>query len=562
MLPKIPSERKVSNKVKRYEDKISSMKEWRRLQVMRQQEGEKNEFDELMKQIEEKQKTNETVESSAQGSTRMPVDGPHMNVTSREERGNIHQNPPLSFDTEETMPTSFDSTEYSSAYAKMAHPKDEESEMKSSQPGSLRMEYSDDTTAISSAFYSQGVAQTNMTKQESALLKEKRKLVIEEIFLADMKAAYEKQKEMDGTQPRRRLILSLACICLAVIGVFLGAVIGTRAGNKESSKTEEEGSDSGFSFSSGNVTLTASPTLSPTQRPTSSPSEPPTPTPIKCLETRMELLQAVDEYLDDNSDDTSVAKTYGWPISRWCMSGVTNFDGIFSARRNPAAATFNESLAGWETSSAQSMKFLFYKAELFNGDVSTWNVSQVKDFRSAFHYAAQFNQSLSTWDTGKLLTMRNMFNGATAFNQLLDWDTTRVRDMAFAFSAASAFNQDVSTWDTSRVATMESLFFGAGAFNQPLHGWNVSGLTSTKSMFQDATSYNQDLSSWLVGGIFDFTNMFAGASTFNQDLCQWGLRISDSVSLVSGMFDNTNCSSDAEVDLLGSPPGPFCVECT
>ena len=93
---------------------------------------------------------------------------------------------------------------------------------------------------------------------------------------------------------------------------------------------------------------------------------------------------AVDDYLDDSSPNTSVAATFGWPIAEWCVSSITDFSNVFSAARNPLAAGFNESLAGWNTSRATSMFRMFEGTAAFNQDLSEWEVSRVRTMGRMF----------------------------------------------------------------------------------------------------------------------------------------------------------------------------------
>jgi surface protein len=106
-----------------------------------------------------------------------------------------------------------------------------------------------------------------------------------------------------------------------------------------------------------------------------------------------QLYDAVDAYLLDNSSETEVARTYGWPIGTWDVSRLTNFDRVFDAtpfgyqthdrymRSNTLSASFNEDLSGWDTSRAVSMSSMFDGAEAFNQDLSTWDVSNVVSFQ-------------------------------------------------------------------------------------------------------------------------------------------------------------------------------------
>ena len=50
---------------------------------------------------------------------------------------------------------------------------------------------------------------------------------------------------------------------------------------------------------------------------------------FKCFANNKELGAAIRDYVKDPSDSSDVAKTYGYPISKWCVDKVTSFDSIF-----------------------------------------------------------------------------------------------------------------------------------------------------------------------------------------------------------------------------------------
>jgi surface protein len=161
----------------------------------------------------------------------------------------------------------------------------------------------------------------------------------------------------------------------------------------------------------------------------------------------------VDEYLAaEDPETTSVAETYGYPIGTWDVSGLADFSNVFNGfsgggGRNPAAASFNEDVSGWNVSSATTMYRMFYHAASFNQDVAGWNTSSVTDMEGMFHSTDSFNQDVSGWDTSSVTTMQGLFY------------------------FAKAFNQDVSAWDVGQVTKMQRMFLGAGLFNQNLCSW-------------------------------------------------------------------------------------------
>ena len=107
-----------------------------------------------------------------------------------------------------------------------------------------------------------------------------------------------------------------------------------------------------FCKSCSNETPTPPPTEASPLFELSGPKQPFTNTP--------ELHEAVSAYLrSQESPDSEVASTYGWPIGSWDVSALTDFDQTFDTRREPLAWSFNEHLSGWNTSRATSMAYMF-----------------------------------------------------------------------------------------------------------------------------------------------------------------------------------------------------------
>jgi surface protein len=158
----------------------------------------------------------------------------------------------------------------------------------------------------------------------------------------------------------------------------------------------------------------------------------------KAFSTNKELCQAVRKYCgyiaheedDSDNDDGNYtgqcspqvaeefAQTYGYPINKWDVSAVQNFDGIFD------------------------------KVDTFNEDISSWNVSNVTNMSGMFSGARSFNQDLSSWNVSNVTCMRWMFGGASSFNQdLSSWNVSNVTDMSEMFLHATAFDQDIESWE-------------------------------------------------------------------------------------------------------------------
>jgi hypothetical protein len=224
-----------------------------------------------------------------------------------------------------------------------------------------------------------------------------------------------------------------------------------------------------------------------------------------CFQHRDELAEAVNEYLQDNSPNTTVALTYGWPIGNWRVSNVADFSQLFLN-----ATDFNEDLSGWDASQALNMHGMFEMATSFNHPLASWNVSGTNDFKSMFLGASSFNQDLSSWDTSSCLTMKNMFLGARNFNG------------------------DVSSWNVENCVDMSGMFKNADAFNRDISQWDISEGTEINLMFHDAMS-------------------------FNQDLCPWGSKIQQPVG--DDLFQGTSCPTTGDPDWSRPIDGPFCFEC-
>jgi surface protein len=265
------------------------------------------------------------------------------------------------------------------------------------------------------------------------------------------------------------------------------------------------------------------------------------------FETREELREAVDLYLADNSMDTSVASTYGWPIGVWDVSKIQDFSYLFAAsdfdgseRFNPAVATFNEEISGWNLSSATTTAFMFYGAASFDQPIGDWNLSSVTNMRSMFYNAASFNQSLADWNVSSVANTPTMFYEASSFNQpLADWNLSSVTNMRFMFAYATSFNHPLADWNLSSVTDVGGMFNRATSFNQPLADWNVSSVMDMSFMFAFATSFNQSLGNWNVSKVTDMNGMFRFATSFNQPLGNWDV---SSEADLTDIFGNSGCA--------------------
>lgn len=232
-----------------------------------------------------------------------------------------------------------------------------------------------------------------------------------------------------------------------------------------------------------------------------------------CFESKEELMDAIDVYLQDPSPTSDIASTYGHPMTNWCVEKVTDFSGLFSTQQ-----TFDEDLNGWETSQVTSMENTFFRCVSFSSAsyIESWDVSNVVNFKAAFRQAVRLTGDLSSWDVS---------NG---------------EDLSFMFAEAASISFDLSLWDVSKVQTLESFASAARGLNSDISDWDISKCTN----FQD---------------------MFARGSGMSQSLCAWGSKIkpTDNVLNMFGIKDRTqsNCPDPWDPTFKNSPTGPFCWSC-
>lgn len=187
----------------------------------------------------------------------------------------------------------------------------------------------------------------------------------------------------------------------------------------------------------------------------------------KPFESTEELRRAVARYVDKNHYDVELAEVYGWPLSNWNVSLITDFSEVL------AHSSINEDLGEWDVGQATSMAKMFWHNDAFESG-GIWR-----------------------WDVSKVATMERMFLGASKFNgDIRDWYTRSLTNLVGTFWRASSFNQDIGYWDTSQVSNASRLFAEASKFDQDLSGWNTAKMSDLSYMFLQATSFQQDLSEW------------------------------------------------------------------
>ena len=195
---------------------------------------------------------------------------------------------------------------------------------------------------------------------------------------------------------------------------------------------------------------------------------------------------------------------------------VTNMDSMFMD-----CASFNQTIATFNTSNVVFMYQMFRGCTIFNQSVARLNTSKVITMGNMFILAEAFNQSVANFDTSKVTNMGSMFNGCLAFNQsVANFDTSKVTNMGSMFENCKDFNQSVANFDTSKVTYMRALFYQCDMFNQSLATWDTALVDSMELMFNGADTFNQDLSNFDIASLTIATSMLSGTAfdVVNYDL--------------------------------------------
>jgi hypothetical protein len=297
------------------------------------------------------------------------------------------------------------------------------------------------------------------------------------------------------------------------------------------------------------------------------------------FETTSELRSAVDDYLADNSTDSLVARTYGWPIGAWDVSMIQDFSYLFAAtdfdngeRFNPDAADFNENITLWDVLSATTMASMFHGATSFGQPLGGWKVSPMTDLTDIFTDSGCRSRSRGApscfYTLGTLFKTTSELRGAVD-DYLADnstdtlvartygwpigaWDVSKIQDFSLLFAAfengdnerfntdAENFDEDIRLWDMSSATTVRSMFFAASSFNQPLADWDVSSMTNMGSMFTLARSFSQPIGNWDVSSATTMRFMFFNAESFDQTIGTWDVSSVTDLSFMFGLAKSFN----------------------
>lgn len=147
-----------------------------------------------------------------------------------------------------------------------------------------------------------------------------------------------------------------------------------------------------------------------------------------------------------------------------------------------------KTLLDWDVSMIKDMSWAFAEQYTFNGDLSKWDVSSVTSFNGMFYRATSYEGvGVEAWDTltSKAKSMQDMFWEATKFNgKVSGWNTNNVSNMKWMFDKAKSFAQDVSGW-TKHDGNTECGYFGSNYYYSCTGGVGAD----TTEMFLDAEAF-------------------------------------------------------------------------
>jgi hypothetical protein len=151
------------------------------------------------------------------------------------------------------------------------------------------------------------------------------------------------------------------------------------------------------------------------------------------------------------------------------------------------------------------------------------------------------------------LWCKNKKEAIIKYGHISDWNTTQVKDMSQLFYIKYRFNDDISKWDVSNVQDMSQMFhaykWDPSIFNQDISGWDVSNVKDMQLMFYNAVEFNCDLSQWDVKNVVSMRFMFNGAKKFDGNISTWVLNSIDRASLIKGIYEDCNISSENQLKI-------------
>lgn len=113
---------------------------------------------------------------------------------------------------------------------------------------------------------------------------------------------------------------------------------------------------------------------------------------LKCFDTTDELRIAINQYIDADTYDSTLATQYGWPLGQWCVSLLQDFSNLFCNTNLHHKNSFDEDLSSWDVSKATSMEGMFQNCHHYNNagnNLNQWNTSRVTTMSRMFTSARE-----------------------------------------------------------------------------------------------------------------------------------------------------------------------------
>lgn len=229
-----------------------------------------------------------------------------------------------------------------------------------------------------------------------------------------------------------------------------------------------------------------------------------------------QLEDQISTYMEFHPGDVeTMARTVGYPMKRWDVSQVTNFENLFAWQMN-----FNEDIGDWDVGKAVSMSGMFRSAARFNKSLEKWNVANVINFSNMFEGAESFEgRGVERWNVARAHDMSGMFQFCRVFDaDLRNWNVSNVKNMGTMFHGASIFwGRGLEHWTVNQVENMQMMFSGTQKFNADIRQWNISNVVNTIMMFQSAQAFDRDVRHWKFHPKVNAGMMFSDASSFPRE---------------------------------------------